>query len=39
MSKKFLTRYGDNYVAEMTETEIRQDIEDGVQDGTAKDET
>ena len=29
---KILTRYGDNYVAEMTEAEIRADIEDGTQD-------
>lgn len=29
---KILTRYGDNYVAEMTEADIRADIEDGVQD-------
>jgi dimethylamine--corrinoid protein Co-methyltransferase len=29
---KILTRYGDNYVAEMTEQEIRDDILDGTQD-------
>jgi len=32
MSKKYLTRYGDNYLEEMTEAEIRQDIEDGTLD-------
>ena len=32
MSKKYLSRYGDNYIAEMTEAEIRQDIEDGTMD-------
>ena len=29
---KILTRYGDNYIAEMTEEEIRADIEDGTRD-------
>ncbi|MEG2658367.1 MAG: hypothetical protein RSA04_03440, partial [Clostridiales bacterium] len=29
---KFLTRYGDNYLAEMTGDEIRADIEDGTKD-------
>jgi len=32
MTKKYLTRYGDNYVGELTEAEIRQDIEDGTLD-------
>ncbi|MEE0776070.1 MAG: [dimethylamine--corrinoid protein] Co-methyltransferase, partial [Bacillota bacterium] len=33
---KILTRYGDNYVAEMTEEEIRQDIEDGTLDASER---
>ncbi len=32
--RKYLIRYGDNYVGEMTETEIRQDIEDGTMDAS-----
>jgi dimethylamine--corrinoid protein Co-methyltransferase len=38
MSKKYLTRYGDNYVAEMTEAEIREDIEDGTFDAASRGE-
>ena len=36
MTKKYLTRYGDNYYAEMTEAEIRQDIEGGTKDAAER---
>jgi len=36
MSEKFLTRYGDNFAAFMTEAEIRQDIEDGSADAAKR---
>ena len=34
--KKILTRYGDNFVYETTESEIRKDIEDGVDDAAKR---
>ena len=34
--KKYLTRYGDNYKAEMTGDEIKADIESGVQDAVER---
>jgi dimethylamine--corrinoid protein Co-methyltransferase len=36
MSDKYLTRYGDNFAAWMTEAEIRQDIEDGTADAARR---
>lgn len=34
--KKILSRYGDNFVAEMTADEIRRDIEEGVEDAVQR---